>query len=151
MPSLTEVRLGYDYEISLSDQVYVHLASRPNLALLQTSFRSTTLSITQTQEVVDQPFPELSYLQCASESKAFGRLGCHLARLTELRLDLKGTPSTKTVFHICSCTGLVSLELNLDRYAHFDAKSHFPSPPSCQEFYTPAENHRGARSGSRIR
>ena len=91
-----------------------------------TSNYITTLSlIKRVQEEVDQPFPELVDLSCFLEIKAFSQLSRHLARLTNLNLSLVDV-ACNTILDICSCTGLVSLELHFGYFSHFDAKSHFP-------------------------
>ena len=124
LPSLTSIHLEY---YSVSDEVYIHLASRPNLASLKTSPRMIIkLSvIKRVQEMVTQPFSELVELSCALEGKAFSQLSPHLATLTKLKLYLFDVASN-TVSGICSCTGLVSLVLDFGRSSHLDAKAHFP-------------------------
>ena len=125
-PSLTSILLECYSEDSVSEEVYIHLASRPKLASLRTSPKTITLSvIKRVQEVVTQPFSQLVELSCALEGKAFSQLSLHLARLTKLNLHLVNVASD-TVLGICSCTGLVSLELDFVHSSHLDARAHFP-------------------------
>ncbi|KAF6233581.1 hypothetical protein HO173_008138 [Letharia columbiana] len=127
MPSLTSICLIDSREEIISDEVFVHLASRPNLAALCLYPVLKLSFINGMQDMVDQPLPELVYLRCWSESKAFSQLSHYLTSLTDLDLRLVDAAS-KTVFDICSCTSLVNLSLDFD-YPHFDAKSNFP--PEC--------------------
>lgn len=126
MPSLTMIRLGGRWKCTISDEIFFHLASRPNLDTLQTTAHNITLSLIERMEkAVDQPFPGLSHLSCFSQSKAFRQLSRHLSKLTNLHLDLLDTASN-TFHDMCSCTSLVSLELDFTYCSHFDANSHFP-------------------------
>lgn len=148
MPSLTAIHLGPRLKDVISDEVYVHLASRPNLVALRTSFKVLTPGLVKRmQEVVDQPFPELVYLMCCSESEAFSQLSHHLTTLTELRLSVLDS-SRKTVFDLCHCTSLVRLKLTFDAFdTDFDADSHFPPEgllaiaKSCSHLQTFIVNH----------
>lgn len=126
MHSLAAIHLWGSLEDVNSDEVYIHLASRPNLAALTTGDdKVLTLSlIKRIQEVIDQPFPKLVSLICFLESNAFAQFGRHLIGLTDLNLHLVDAAS-KTIFDICSCTNLVSLALNFYD-SHFDANSHLP-------------------------
>ena len=127
MHSLADIHLWGGLEDVLSDEVYFHLASRPNLAALATGDDNIlTLSlIKRMQEVVDQPFPKLDYLQGFAESSAFSQLSRHLNGLTKLHLHLVDAAS-KTILDICSCTNLVNLSLNIHDF-HFKPNSQFPS------------------------
>ena len=125
MPSLTKLNFGCDPQGSIHDDVYVHLASRPNLTSLETNHTITLGLINQMQGAVQQPFPELVHLKCHSESKAISQLSRHLTELTKIDLILVDA-AENMVFDICSCTRLVSLELYFLHNSHFDAKSHFP-------------------------
>lgn len=127
MPSLADIHLWGGLKDVVSDEVYFHLASRPNLARLATGDDNIlTLSLIRgMQEVVDRPFPKLDYLLCFAESSAFSQLSRHLNGLTKLNLHLIDAAS-KTIFDICSCTNLVNLSLNIYD-SHFEPNSHFPS------------------------
>ena len=126
MLSLADIHLWGGLKDVVSDEVFLHLASRPDLARLATGDDNilTRSLIKRLPEVVDQPFPKLDYLLCFVESSAFSQLSSHLNGLTELHLHLVDAAS-KTTFDICSCTNLVSLSLCI-RGPHFDTKSHFP-------------------------
>lgn len=126
VPSLTNIHLWGGLENVISDELYYHLASRPNLEALTTgNDKILTLGfIKGMQKVVDQPFPKLGHLLCFTESNAFSQLNRHLHGLTSLHLHLVDATS-KTLFDICSCTSLVNLGLSYHD-SHFDAISHFP-------------------------
>ncbi|CAD6592702.1 MAG: hypothetical protein ASARMPRED_006638 [Alectoria sarmentosa] len=126
MPSLTTIRLGGRWKCTISDEVFFHLASRPNLDTLQISAQNITPNlIKRMQKAVDQPFPGLSHLSCFSQSEAFRQFSRHLSKLTNLHLDLLDIASN-TFHDLCSCTSLVSLALDFSYCSRFDANSHIP-------------------------
>lgn len=131
MPSLSEISLGVGLEDVITDEVFVHLASRPNLVALDSSYTFLRLSrVKAVQNTVDQPFHEMVSLECFSESKAFSELGRHLTRLTKLNLRMVDAAST-TVFDLCSCTSLVSLDLTFHVHYHFPPEDLLALAKSC--------------------
>lgn len=124
MPSLTDISLGL--ERAISDEVYVHLASRLNLATLHSNKRLTLDLIEKMQEVVEQPFSRLLSLTCYSGSRAFSQLSRHLSKVKELHLRLLD-PARETVLDVCSSTSLVILELDYFECQNFDSNIHFPA------------------------
>ena len=124
MPSLTNLRLGL--EKAISDEVYIHLASRLNLTALESGKILTLNLIEIMQEEVEQPFSRLLYLECYSESKAFSQLSRHLLNLEYLHLHLMDS-ARETIFDVCSFTSLLILELDYCRCPNFDTSIHFPA------------------------
>ena len=124
MPFLTDLRLGL--KRAISDEVYIHLASRLNLTALDSGNILTLSLVEMMQEVVELPFSSLLYLACYSCSKAFSQLSRHLLKLEHLHLHLMD-PARETVFDVCSCTSLLILELDYCRCPNFDTSIHFPA------------------------
>ena len=126
MPSLIIIYLWGGLENVISDEVYFHLASRPNLTKLSIGDDKTlTLSfIKALQEAVHQPFPRLDDLLCFSESNTFSQFSRHLNGLTKLHMHLVDAGS-KLIFDLCLCTNLVTIQLNLHD-SHFKPNAHFP-------------------------
>ena len=124
MPFLTDINLGL--KRAISDEVYIHLASRLNLATLYSDKMLTLDLIEKMQEVVEQPFTRLLSLTCYSGSRAFGQLSRHLFKVKELHLRLLD-PARETVFDVCSSTSLVILELDYFECQNFDSNIHFPA------------------------
>ena len=123
MPFLTDISLGP--EKGLSDEVYIHLASRLNLTALCSRNMLTLSLIEKMQEVVEQPFSRLLSLICHSDSRAFSQLSRHLFKVEKIYLYLMD-PARETVFDVCSCTSLVILELDYCQCRDFDPNIHFP-------------------------
>lgn len=114
MPSLTRIHLGSGPEGVVPDEVDFHLSSRLDQATPSNPAKSLTISLVRRmQEVFDQPFPKPVDQLWFSESKGFSQLSGHLTGLTKPDLHLVDA-ANRTVFDICSCTSLVSLELYLD-------------------------------------
>ena len=124
MPSLTTLCLIL--ETTISDEVYIHLASRLNLAALDSRKILTLNLIEMMQEVVEQPFSRLLSLTCCSHSKAFSQLSRHLLKVKELHLHLMDS-ARETIFDVCSFTSLLILELDYGQCPYFDTSTHFPA------------------------
>ena len=112
MPSLTSIHLGLDLENTLSDQVYVHLASRPNLLVLEISSKTFTRRESQEKSAsVADPYPKLIELSCYSSYRDFNCLSRHLHSLRVLQLELDGGNSDDILFAISRCTDLIRMKL----------------------------------------
>ncbi|KAM0798402.1 hypothetical protein BDR22DRAFT_860017 [Usnea florida] len=124
MPSLT--RLCLFLERTISDEVFIHLASRLNLTALDSRQMLTLNLIEMMQEVVEQPFSRLLSLTCCSHSKAFSQLSRHLLKVEKLHLHLMDS-ARETIFDVCSFTSLLILELDYCQCPYFDTSTHFPA------------------------
>ena len=124
MPFLTNLRLGL--ERAISDEVFIHLASRLNLFALHSGKMLTLSLIEMMQDVVEQPFSRLLFLTCRSGSKAFSQLSRHLLKIEDLHLRLMDS-ARETIFDVCSFTSLLILELDYSRCQYFDPSIHFPA------------------------
>ena len=124
MPFLTNLRIGL--ERAISDEVYIHLASRLNLIGLHSSKMLTLSLIEMMQEVVEQPFSRLLSLTCHSGSKAFSQLSRHLLKIEDLQLRLMDS-ARQTIFDVCSFSSLLILDLDYSQCPYFDTSIHFPA------------------------
>ncbi len=112
MPSLTSIHLGQDLENIISDQLHVHLASRPNLLVLE--IFSKTFTGRESQKIsaaVADPYPKLIELSCYSSYRDFNCLSRHLHGLRVLQLDLDRGKSEDILFTISRCTNLIRMKL----------------------------------------
>ena len=124
MPFLTSLRIGL--ERAISDEVYIHLASRLNLIGLHSSKMLTLSLIEMMQELVEQPFSRLLFLTCHSGSEAFSQLSRHLLKIEDLTLRLMDS-ARQTIFDVCSFTSLLILNLDYSQCPYFDTSIHFPA------------------------
>ncbi len=112
MPSLKSIHLGLDLENIISDQLYVHLASRPNLLVLEIS--SETFTKRKSRKIsagIANPYPKLIELSCYSSYGDFNCLSRHLHSLRVLQLELDGGNSNDIFFAISRCTNLIRMKV----------------------------------------
>ena len=114
MPSLTHISLHHGVDVEL----YLHLASRPNLQVLHmqgpTLTEDATLRILAT---VTNPYSELRLLGLPAQDNAFRCLARHLASLNVLCLLLVDT-SEDILCAISDCTNLAKIFVCFGGYGY---------------------------------
>ena len=118
MPSLTHISLHYAGDADL----YLHLASRPNLQELRITGPTLTEDATvRMLATVTNPYSELRSLSWPAHSKAFRCLARHLSSLNVLELTLVDT-SNDILFAISDCTNLAKMHVTVATDSHVPAE-----------------------------
>ena len=118
MPSLTHISLHYVGDADL----YLHLASRPNLQELRISGPTLTEDATvRMLATVTNPYPKLRRLRWPTHGKAFRCLARHLSSLNVLELTLVDT-SDDIFFAISDCTNLETIHVTVATDSHVPAE-----------------------------
>ena len=129
MPSLTHISL-YDIE---NVEIYLHLASRPNLQKLFIS--GPTLTEDATMKIlatVTNPYLELRSLSWPAQGKAFRCLARHLSSLNVLELALVDT-SDDILFAVSDCTNLAKMDVTLATDSHVPAEGLLAVARKCSQ------------------
>ena len=129
MPSLTQISL---YNIA-NVEIYLHLASRPNLQKL--SITGPTLTENATMRIlatVTNPYLELRCLNWRAQGKGFHCLARHLSSLNVLELVLVD-PSDDILFAISDCTNLARMDVRLATDSHVPAEGLLAVARKCSQ------------------
>lgn len=98
----------------MSDDIYVHLASRASLERIGLPDRSlTTTAADRILASIAHPFEKLDSIQCTANNDAFDQLIPHLTNLDDLCVSLLDR-SDSVIFNLSKCANLTSLGISMD-------------------------------------
>ncbi len=113
-PSVTCYVFNIAWDFVMSDDIYVHLASRASLERIGLPDRSlTTTAADRILASIAHPFEKLDSIQCTANNDAFDQLIPHLTNLDDLCVSLLDR-SDSVIFNLSKCANLTSLGISMD-------------------------------------